>query len=48
MSHTLAKAPPHFFEHGRTAAVFDYIVQQRRDGEIFIASRFEDETGHDQ
>src|SRR5450432_1911193 len=41
ISNAFAKTATDFFEHGCATAVFDDIVQQRRDGEVFVASGFE-------
>ena len=39
--HSLAKPSLHFFQHRRSAAVFDYIVQQRGNRHIFIPAGFQ-------
>jgi hypothetical protein len=46
MRHTLAEAAADLVEHGNAAAVFCDVVEKRGDGEIFIASGFEYQTGH--
>ena len=41
----LAKAAADFFQHGSASAVFDDVVQERGDGEIFVAPGFEHKRG---
>ena len=36
----LPKAAADFFQHGRSAAILNDIVQERGDREIFVAARF--------
>jgi len=38
---TEPKAPANFFQHGRSAAILDYIMKERSDGEILIPARLE-------
>ncbi len=48
MRYAFAKSAANFFQHWRATAIFNPIVQQRRDCEIFIAASFENNSGNDQ
>src|SRR5229473_4548572 len=43
---TFPESPPDFFQHRRSSAVFDDIVEQSGDGEVFVASRFQHQRRH--
>lgn len=48
MGDALPEAAANFLKHRRAATIFDNIVQECGDGQIFIASGFEHQAGHAQ
>jgi hypothetical protein len=48
MCHAPAETATDLVEHGNAPAVFRDVVEKRCDGKIFIASRFEYQTGNAQ
>ena len=48
VSDATAEAAADFAKHGRATAVLDDVVQERSDGKVFIASRFEHKVGNTQ
>jgi len=48
MSDALAEAAANFFKHRRATTILNNVMQESGDGQIFIASRFEHQTGNAQ
>jgi hypothetical protein len=45
MRDSVAESPLNFHEHGASAAIFHGIVQERCNGEFFVSTGFEHQSG---